>query len=368
MSYPARLVAGDQLPAADLTDYTLNPKYTYGETIAIGEMLYLKASDGKAYKADADVFENVVNFIGAAAEAGVLNDTKYVVPPGKTATGLVGLTAGTVYYLSNTAGGVSTSEGSLPLVIGVAVSTTTILLAAAGSHKMTALFVKAGLADGTSGEAIAVGDALYLKASDGKLYKTDADADESTFSFTGIAQKSAAGADETIYFSKPGGIAKGLAGLTAGSYYYLSGTAGAISTTPGTRFAKVAQALSTTTARVIEPKFIVSGTQSCTSVTTFVQTTGFYPARIILRVGSAGAGGRIHGVSVGDDSSNCVFTIPGATATGNASFSTDGWSIRDDLNAVQNAGSVSAKSATGFTLNCSTHATNATVQWIAYSE
>jgi len=58
---------------------------------------------------------------------------------------------------------------------------------------------------GTSGEAITAGQAVYVKASDGKLYKTDADlGDESTFSFIGFAVTTVAGADLTVYYVTPG--------------------------------------------------------------------------------------------------------------------------------------------------------------------
>lgn len=127
MSYPARFVAGNQLTADELSDYAINPKYTYGETIAIGDQLY-EATDGKAYKADADVFLHCLNYIGSAAEAGVLNDTKYVLPPGKVATGLTSITEGAPYYLSNTAGGISLTPGTFALQVGIGKSSTTMLI------------------------------------------------------------------------------------------------------------------------------------------------------------------------------------------------------------------------------------------------
>ena len=127
MSYPARKAAGDQVPAVDFNDFTLNPVYTYGETIAIGAALYLKASDGKAWKAAATNQEAIDNFIGFAAEAGNANDTKYVIPPGKLATGLSSLTTGKPYFLSDTAGAISLTQGTKPLRVGVSASTTTLL-------------------------------------------------------------------------------------------------------------------------------------------------------------------------------------------------------------------------------------------------
>lgn len=137
------------------------------------------------------------------------------------------------------------------------------------------------LLPGTSGEALAVGEAAYSKDSDSKLYRTDADGDESTYKFVGFIQSAAAGADEPVVFAPPGTHAYGLSSLTKGAHYYLSGTAGAIATTGhATRYARVAQATGTTTIRVIEPKFIRKGSQTFT-------TTGSTTVTIGFRVGTA---------------------------------------------------------------------------------
>lgn len=133
-------------------------------------------------------------------------------------------------------------------------------------------------AEGTSGEAIAIGNALYLKASDGKLWKGDADADESTYAFVGVALSAAVGADETVRYAKPGGIVTGLSGLTINQALFISSTAGALSSSPhATRFARVARALSTTSLLVEAPKFVRYGTQAVTSATTYpiVSTCAF---------------------------------------------------------------------------------------------
>lgn len=128
MPYPTAAVAGDQILAADFNDFSMNPTYTYGETLAVGDAVYLKASDSKIYKADADVQTQIDAYVGIVAVAGVLNDTNRIFAPGKIATGLSGLTAGTVYYLSNTAGGLSATTGTIALIVGVALSTTTLLV------------------------------------------------------------------------------------------------------------------------------------------------------------------------------------------------------------------------------------------------
>jgi hypothetical protein len=120
--------------------------FTYGETIAINDALYLKAADGKAWKADADFNdERIHNFIGFAKEAGNANDVKKVQVAG-VVSGFTGLTAGSVYYLSNTAGAIATSTGAYEKMVGVATSATTLLIT--------------NMVDG----AYAVGNDLLIKA------------------------------------------------------------------------------------------------------------------------------------------------------------------------------------------------------------
>lgn len=219
-------------------------------------------------------------------------------------------------------------------------------------------------ASGTSGEAITTGDALYVKASDGKLWKCDADADESSYSFVGFALNTTGAADLTQYYSRPGGIATGLSGLTTGTYYYLSSTAGAISATPNaTRFAKVAQALSTTTVRVIEPKFVRTGSQAVDTTTTYVQTCGFYPARIEF-FGSDGS----NRSTFGDDRNVSVWLQCSNTGAAGAATSNFAYNFLNASAAYSNRGTVSAKSATGFTLDNTNSSGSSTVYWTAYSE
>lgn len=225
-----------------------------------------------------------------------------------------------------------------------------------------------GAISGTSGEAITAGQAVYLKASDSKLWLTDADADESTFSFVGIALTTVAAADLAVTYAPPGHTVTGLAGLVAGSQYFLSGTAGAIDVTPGARFARIGIAVSTTALLVTLPKYKVSGTQSITSATTFVQTVGFYPGKISIRAAGAEGGGAETGASIGDDTNACIaFKLVGATNNAAADATLAWWVYDKNAASTRSAGTVSAKSATGFTLNCSTYAATVTVQWTAES-
>lgn len=223
--------------------------------------------------------------------------------------------------------------------------------------------ISKGYTTGTAGETIAVGNALYLKASDGKLWKTAGTADESTFSFVGIAV-SAGNANATIYYAKPGDIATGMSGLTAGTPYFITDTAGLVGTAPGSRYAKIGQALSATTMLVKEPKFRASGSQVFSSTTTAVQTCGFYPARIMVYA--------LQGVSCShtDNAENNV-CMKHRFETGTTSYFTwEGsyaYSVAEGAG-VGHYGTVSARSATGFTLsNTKAGGNNATVYWVAES-
>lgn len=129
MAYPSDAVAGNQLTANEFNDYTLNPVYTYGETISALDWLYLKASDGKVYKGAATSQTQVEAFVGFAISSGIANDTKRILGPGHIVTGLPAtLTRGEPVYLSDTVGALSTTPGTFPLKVGVALSTSSILI------------------------------------------------------------------------------------------------------------------------------------------------------------------------------------------------------------------------------------------------
>lgn len=141
---------------------------------------------------------------------------------------------------------------------------------------------------------------------------TNTSAVSSTFQFIGIAA-STTNAGGTVLYTKPGGINCFQSGLTSGLAYYLNGTAGQISSTPGTFSAKVGRATSAGCIQVIEPMYQSSGsfkfgyTNGQTS-TTFV---GFYPAHLTL-VSTIGATtddpGIVAGTCTGDERgiSSCV--------------------------------------------------------------
>jgi len=101
---------------------------TAGETIAAGNLVYLKTSDSRWWKADADAAGTSENILlGIAQGAGTAGNA---ITSGVLVSGLdtnqTGLSANTVYYVSNTAGALSSTPGTKEVTVGVATSTTTI--------------------------------------------------------------------------------------------------------------------------------------------------------------------------------------------------------------------------------------------------
>lgn len=97
-----------------------------GETLVSGNLVYLKAADARWWKADADVAGTSENIIlGIAQGAGTAGNA---VTNGVLVRGLdntqSGLTANTKYYVSNTAGGISTSAGTKEVFVGISHPTT----------------------------------------------------------------------------------------------------------------------------------------------------------------------------------------------------------------------------------------------------
>jgi len=100
---------------------------TAGENLTVGQLVYLK-NDGKWWKCDADTAATLEDVIlGICQSTTTANNT---ITSGVLQKGLdtnqSGLSAGTEYYASNTAGGISSSAGTTSRKIGVARSTTNL--------------------------------------------------------------------------------------------------------------------------------------------------------------------------------------------------------------------------------------------------
>ena len=100
--------------------------------------------------------------------------------------------------------------------------------------------------EGTAGQTILAGEAVYLWTTDGEWYLADADAtlSSSTAGMVGVAPSNiASGAEGSIRLQ---GRITGLSALSAGAKYYISATAGGVTTTPPANARFIAQADSTT--------------------------------------------------------------------------------------------------------------------------
>ncbi len=129
------LVRLAQLNAAALGTTNINRVViagTAGETLIVGNLVYLKESDGRWWKCDADTAATVDNIVlGIAQGAG---SAGVAITSGVLTYGLdsnqTGLTANTIAYASNTAGGiVSATPGTVEVTLGYSTSTTSIFFA-----------------------------------------------------------------------------------------------------------------------------------------------------------------------------------------------------------------------------------------------
>jgi hypothetical protein len=133
--------------------------------------------------------------------------------------------------------------------------------------------------------------AVYVKASDGKVYPADVGADESTYKFIGFVgdgQNVSANASVNVTIS---GYLAGFSSLTQNASYYLN-SSGAVSTTPDTtRPLRVAFAVSTTAIILISGQRIryITDTYSGTAGATHTITCGFRP-RLVVGVAKDGSG------------------------------------------------------------------------------
>ena len=181
------------------------------------------------------------------------------------------VSAGTTVTLNS--GGYPTVSGSevtlfpLPQAYRVIVknSAGTTLRTADGIYALsTASSSNLDISDAVAGEALSAADLCYLSDGSnsltaGRWYKADADLyyasihPELGFATAAIAS----GGTGTI---RIGGVMTGLSGLTAGSTYYVSATAAALTATAPANARSVGVAISTTTLRIdISPQWLADG-------------------------------------------------------------------------------------------------------------
>lgn len=211
--------------------------------------------------------------------SGLINDDSIqMVYPDKGGTGLGGFATGDMMYAVSA------------LVLGrLGIGTNGQSLQSDGTKPVWASTTQNALSlNLTSGEAINASttpQAVYIKASDGKVYLADADADESTYRFVGFVaggQNVGSNASVTVLVN---GIVTGFTGLTQNGIYYVTTTAGTISTTQDTtRPMLVGYAVSTTSLVIVNLKRARTGSTSVSvgnSNTTNTITLGFKPTAVL---------------------------------------------------------------------------------------
>lgn len=155
----------------------------------------------------------------------------------------------------------------------------------------------------TAGEAINASttpQAVYMKASDGKVYKTIATGDESTYKFIGFVEDG-----QNVNINDPvvvtlQGIVDGFSSLTINGIYYLSDlTAGAItSTAPTDRPYSIGIALTTTDLLIVKGQKIRTGADSRNRSDSgsagnedITITLGYRPKILRVAITATGSGG-----------------------------------------------------------------------------
>lgn len=137
-SADATLWTRDNIGAVPTTNVSLDVNGIAGEALSAGDVAYLSdasgscgATAGRWYKADADntCSSTAAKFIGMVQLACTSGQTDCAVRVQGRITGLSSLTAGTEYYASATAGALTSTAPANARRIGVADSTTAVLIA-----------------------------------------------------------------------------------------------------------------------------------------------------------------------------------------------------------------------------------------------
>lgn len=224
----------------------------------------------------------------------------------------------------------------------------------------------------TTGEAIdgsSTPQVVCVQASDNLVYKADGNTNTRTVAIGFINTNALISTSAPIIIS---GVVGGFTGLTEGAEYFVSDTAGSISPVQSSSCSiPVGKAISETQILINFGRRVVRGTTTFTSVTTSVVTTGFYPSEIRINAAFTSdiSGSNQYG-SVGDDTNRCIYGYRGGG--GEQKYQPDAgnaWRCYYSSGPGTNTGTVSAKSVTGFTLNCTAApgGNSVTIHWTAYS-
>lgn len=107
---------------------------TAAVTITAGQSLYMSATSSRIGLATSAATSTAYYFIGISTSAASSGTTVTYAKPGGVAQNLSGLTTGKFYYLSNTDGTLAATPGTIPVRVGLALSTNSLLVLTPGFH------------------------------------------------------------------------------------------------------------------------------------------------------------------------------------------------------------------------------------------
>lgn len=192
---------------------------------------------------------------------------------------------------------------------------------------------------------------VYQDKSDFEFYACDAN-DNTKYKFSGFSVSNGTnGNSMTVQFT---GIVSGFSGLTRGEKYYVSDTAGTISTTAGTQEILVGVAISTTELMIQKGTRFAAGSASFSTTTTSAVTLGFRPSvvRIHAFQGTGGTGGQPFSNGSWSAVSGQRHVRLSRDGSGNMTSNTsttEAWNNTSGTSS--NAGTVTSITDTGFTLS-----------------
>jgi LysM repeat protein len=100
---------------------------TAGTTITAGSLLVLSSTSSRLFLADSSVSTTAWAYVGVALSAATAGNSVSFARHGAIVGGFSGLSPGSKYYLS-TGGAIALSPGTIPVSVGIAYSTSTMLL------------------------------------------------------------------------------------------------------------------------------------------------------------------------------------------------------------------------------------------------
>lgn len=143
-AHSAVILTADNISATPASSSNLDLLGTAGEAITAGQPVYLSDGSnsknaGQWYKADASHDYSSSRAIVGIAPSAISSGIAGTIRLGGQATGLTGLTIGLGYYVSTTAGAVTTTAPTLPKFLGVADTTSTLAMGVAPTMQASAI-------------------------------------------------------------------------------------------------------------------------------------------------------------------------------------------------------------------------------------